>query len=178
MDNNSALTIGVVFGVLGIELVIFLVIISVVFIIALFWGWNKQSGERRASAEAQRQRHGGKTVLEWPWPRAVGPADPEFGALLEEFPKKGGGSARFYETGLVLNRKRVPYDTLKDVYFDEGAEERGKDLKEALQNSAVLWFYRKGFFQRTLAVRDFVYGFDHADCRHIRDGLGFRREEN
>ena len=61
---NSALIIGVVFGILGIALVILLPIVAIVFIIALFRGWNKQSGERRASAEAQRQRHGGQTVLE------------------------------------------------------------------------------------------------------------------
>ena len=172
---NSALVLGVVFGVLGIVVVIALIIISVLFIIGLFQGWKKQSGERCRNAEAQRQRHGGKTVLEWPWPRAACSPDAEFGELLEEFPRKGGGSARFYELGLVLNGKRVPYDTLRDIYFDEGHEERGKDLKEALQNSAVLWLYRKR--GRTLAIRDFVYGFNHEDCRHIRDGLGFRNSE-
>ena len=87
---NSALIIGVVFGILGIALVVLLPIVAIVFIIALFRGWNKQSGERRANAEAQRQRHGGQTVLEWSWPRAPGAPDAEFGDLLEEFPKKGG----------------------------------------------------------------------------------------
>ena len=169
---DSALIIGVVFGVLGIVVVIALVIIAVLFIIGLLQGWKKQSGERRANAEAQRQRHGGKTVLEWEGPRAPGDADPEFGPLLEEFPRKGGGSARFYELGLVLNGTRVPYDMLKDIFFDEGSEERGHDLKEAIQNSAVLWLYRKR--GHTLAIRDFQYGFDHEDCRKIRDGLGFR----
>lgn len=173
---NSALIIGVVFGILGIAVVIGLAIICVAFIVGLFQGWKKQSGERGANAEEQRRRHGGRTVLEWPWPRAIGSPDPEFGALLEEFPRKGGGSARFYEYGLDLNGKRVPYDTLRDVFFDEGSQERGRDLKEALQNSAVLWLYRKNG-RKTLAIRDFVYGFDHEDCRHIRDGLGFRREE-
>ena len=72
---NSALVLGVVFGVLGIALII----ISVLFIIGLFQGWKKQSGERCRNAEAQRQRHGGKTVLEWPWPRAAGSPDAEFG---------------------------------------------------------------------------------------------------
>lgn len=171
---NSALIIGLVFGILGIVLVIFLFVVAILFIVSLFKGWNKQSRRRQANAEAQRQRHGGKTVLEWPWPRAVGGPDPEFGQLLEEFPKKGGGSARFYETGLVLDGKRVSYDSLSDVFFDEGSPERGKDLKEALQNSAVLWLYRKGGFHRTLGIRDFVYGFDHADCIHIKEGLGFR----
>ena len=169
------LVLGLVFGIFGIVLVIALVIISVVFIIGMFQGWNKQSRERGANAEAQRQRHGGRTVLEWPWPRVSGPADPEFGELLEEFPRKGGGSARFFERGCVLNGKRVPYDTLRDVFFDPGKEERGHDLKEAIQNSAVLWLYRKK--GRTLAIRDFQYGFYHADCEHIRDGLGFRRSE-
>ena len=145
---NFYLILGLVFGILGIVLMVFLVIISVLFIIGLFQGWNKSSKQRQANAEA--------------------------GALLEEFPKKGGGSARFYETGLVLDVKRVPYDTLTDVFFDEGSPERGADLKEAIQNSAVLWLYRKGGFHRTLGVRDFVYGFDHEDCRHIKDGLGFR----
>jgi hypothetical protein len=173
---NSALIIGVVFGILGIVLMVFLVIVAVVFIIGLFQGWKKGSRRRQANAEAQRRRHGGRTVLEWPWPRVSGDPDPEFGELFEEFPKKGGGSARFYETGLVLDGKRVSYDTLSDIYFDEGCEERGKDLKEAIQNSAVLWLYRKGGFHRTLGIRDFVYGFDHADCEHIRDGLGFRDE--
>lgn len=171
---NSALIIGLVFGILGIVLVIFLFVVAILFIVSLFKGWNKQSRRRQANAETQRQRHGGKTVLEWPWPRAIGEPDPEFGALLEEFPKKGGGSARFYETGLVLDGKRVSYDSLSDVFFDEGSPERGKDLKEALQNSAVLWLYRKGGFHRTLGIRDFVYGFDHADCIHIKEGLGFR----
>lgn len=171
------LILGLVFGILGIVLVIFLVIVSVLFIIGLLRGWNKSSSRRQANAEAQRQRHGGRTVLEWPWPRAPGGPDPEFGALLEEFPKKGGGSARFYETGLVLDGKRVPYDSLTDVFFDGGSPERGADLKEAIQNSAVLWLYRKGGFHRTLGVRDFVYGFDHEDCRHIKDGLGFRDGE-
>lgn len=170
------LILGLVFGILGIVLVVFLVIVAVLFIIGLFQGWNKNSKKRQANAEAQRRRHGGKTVLEWPWPRVTGEPDTEFGELLEEFPKKGGGSARFYETGLVLDGNRVPYDTLSDVFFDEGSAERGHDLKEAIQNSAVLWLYRKGGFHRTLGIRDFVYGFDHEDCRHIQDGLGFRDE--
>lgn len=174
---NGYLILGLVFGIGGIVLVIALIVIAVLFIIGLFQGWNKGKRRRQANAEAQRRRHGGKTVLEWPWPRATGGPDPEFGALLEEFPKKGGGSARFYETGLVLDGKRVPYDTLTDLYFDEGSPERGKDLKEALQNSAVLWLYRKGGFHRTLGIRDFVYGFDHADCVHIKDGLGFRDDD-
>lgn len=171
---NPHLILGLVFGILGIVVMIGLVILCVVFIIWLFHGWKKQSGQRGANAEAQRRRHGGKTVLEWPWPKAIGEPDEEFGELLEEFPKKGGGSARFYETGLVLNGKRVPYDALKDVFFDEGSRERGHDLKEAIQNSAVLWLYRK--HGSTLAIHDFQYGFDHADCRHIKDGLGFRDE--
>lgn len=168
--------LGLVFSILGTVVMLALVIFAVLFIIGLFRGWKRDSGRRQASAETQRRRHGGKTVLEWPWPRAAGGPDPEFGELLEEFPRKGGGSARFYETGLVLNGKRVPYDSLRDVYFAPGSPERGQDLKEAIQNSAVLWLYRKGGFHRTLGIRDFQYGFDHAACEHIRDGLGFRDE--
>lgn len=168
------LILGMVFGIFGMVLMLFLVIVCVVFIIGLFQGWKKGAKERQANAEAQRRRHNGEAVLEWPWPRVEGSPDAEFGELLEEFPKKGGGSARFYETGLVLDGKRIPYSNITDIFFDEGSKERGADLKEAIQNSAVLWIYRKGGFHRTVGIRDFVYGFDHEDCRHIRDGLGFR----
>ena len=53
---NSALIIGVVFGILGIVLMVFLVIVAVVFIIGLFQGWKKGSRRRQANAEAQRRR--------------------------------------------------------------------------------------------------------------------------
>ena len=172
---NPYLVLGLVFGILGIAVMIALVVGCTAFLIWFTRSWNKAKKHRQDNAALQRQRHSGQTVLEWDGPRAVGEPDPAFGSLLEEFPRKGGGSARFYERGLVLNRKRVPYDSLSDVVFYPGEAERGKDLKEAIQNSAVLWLYRKGL-RRTLGIRDFQYGFDHASCEKIRDGLGFRND--
>ena len=168
---DSALILGLVFGILGIVLMIALVVGSIAFMIWFVKSWNKEKRRRQAHAEAQRQRHGGRTVLEWGGPRDQGAPDGEFGALLVELPKRGGGSARFYELGLVLDQKRVPYDALEDVFFNPGDEERGKDLKEAIQNSAVLWLYRKR--GHTLAIRDFMYGFDHPTMENIQRGLGF-----
>ena len=169
------LILGLVFGILGIVLMIALVIGCGAFIIWFIRSWDKAKKQRQVNAETQRRQHNGQSVLEWVGPRAIGNPDPEFGPLVEEFPRKGGGSARFYERGLVLYQKRVPYGSLSDIFFDPGEAEQGKDLKEAIQNSAVLWLYRKGL-HRTLAIRDFQYGFDHSSCEKIRDGLGFRND--
>lgn len=171
---NSALIIGLVFGILGILLMIGLAVGAVAFIVWFVRSWDKEKRRRQAGAEAQRRRHGGRTVLEWTGPRDQGPPDGEFGELLAELPKRGGGSARFYELGLVLDQTRVPYDALSDVFFDPGDAERGKDLKEAIQNSAVLWLYRKK--GHTLGIRDFQYGFDHQTMENIQRGLGFTAE--
>ncbi len=59
---NFYLILGLVFGILGIVLMVFLVIISVLFIIGLFQGWNKSSKQRQANAEAQRRR---STAAAW-----------------------------------------------------------------------------------------------------------------
>lgn len=86
-------------------LIMFILAIAFIvwFSVALTKGWNKQAAQRRAGAEAQAARHGGRFVLEWDGPRAQGAADPEFGPLLVEIPKKlGKDAARFYEGGLVL----------------------------------------------------------------------------
>lgn len=171
---SSALIIGLVFGILGILLMIALVVGAIAFIIWFVKSWDKEKRRRQVNAEAQRQRHGGRTVLEWTGPRDQGPPDAEFGELLVELPKRGGGSARFYELGLILDQKRVSYDGLSDVFFNPGDAERGTDLKEAIQNSAVLWLYRKR--GQALGIRDFIYGFDHETMENIQRGLGFTSE--
>ena len=69
--------LGLVFSILGTVVMLTLVIFAVLFIIGLFRGWKRDSGRRQASAETQRRRHGGRTVLERPWPRVSGDPDPE-----------------------------------------------------------------------------------------------------
>ena len=172
---NIHFVLGCIGAGIGILLMIGLLALAIWFIAWFLMSWNRAKRARQTAAEAQRQRHGGQTVLEWNRLKAAGEPDPEFGELLELFPRKGGGEARFFERGLDLNGKRVPYDSLADVFFDPGSEERGKDLKEAIQNSAVLWLYRKK--GSTLAIRDFQYGFDHDAVQAIQNGLGFRGPE-
>ena len=65
---------------------------------------------RTRKAEEHRSRHGGECILEWSGSLADGVPDAEFGRLVVEIPKKhGDGAARFYEKGLVLEKKRLPY---------------------------------------------------------------------
>lgn len=160
----------------------FTAIMFILIIIFLIWmcvamtkAWNKGASRRRAGAEAQAARHGGRFVLEWDGPRTQGAADPEFGPLLVEIPKKlGKDAARFYEGGLVLGGRRVPYDNLKDVVFLPGNPGRGYTLKRKLQNSAVLWPYRKK--GSTIGIRDLSYRFDPQTMEALQTGLGFRPE--
>ena len=151
----------------------------VLFIVFLIWmcvaitkSWNKGAARRRAGAEAQAARHGGQFVLEWNGPRAQGAADGEFGPLLVELPKKlGGGSARFYERGLVLGEKRVSYDSLKDAAFIPGSG-GGFTPAQKMRNSSVLWLYRKK--GSAIGIRDMSYRFDKQTMEAIQTGLGFR----
>nr|WP_325243380.1 hypothetical protein [uncultured Oscillibacter sp.] len=101
-----------------------------------------------------------------------GTADSEFGPLLVEISKKlGGGSARFYERGLVLGSKRVSYDSLKDAAFIPGSG-GGFTPKQKLRNSSVLWLYRKK--GSTIGIRDLSCRFDKQTMEAIPTGLGFR----
>ena len=155
-------------------LIMFILAIAFIvwFSVALTKGWNKQAARRRAGAEAQAARHGGQFVLEWNGPRAQGAADGEFGPLLVELPKKlGGGSAQFYERGLVLGGKRVPYENLKDVAFIPGTG-GGITPAQKMRNSSVLWLYRKK--GSTIGLRDMSYRFDKQTMEDIQTGLGFR----
>ena len=151
----------------------------VLFIVFLIWmcvaitkSWNKGAARRRAGADAQAARHGGQVVLGGNGPRAQGAADGEFGPLLVELPKKmGKDCARFYERGLVLGGKRVPYENLKDVAFIPGTG-GGITPAQKMRNSSVLWLYRKK--GSTIGLRDMSYRFDKQTMEDIQTGLGFR----
>ncbi len=156
-------------------LIAFIVFAAIVagMIVWLVRAWNKGQKGRQAEAEAQRARNGGQTVLEWSGPKAQGPADPEFGELLVEVPKKSGAvELRFYRLGFILKGKRTSYENLKDVVYIPGTPGLALTPKQKLQNSAVLWLYRrKG---STIGIRDLSYRFDDATMQAIQAGLGFR----
>ena len=156
-------------GILFLCVFVFIIVFFVLYIKT----WNQGRAKRQAGAEANRQRHGGRCVLEWDGPRAQGAADGEFGGLVVEIPKKSGsGGAKFYERGFVLGNKRVSYDNLKDVVFFPGNPGRAFTLKRKIQNSAVLWLYRKK--GSTIGIRDFGYRFDSQTMENIQKGLGFQ----
>lgn len=153
---------------------IFLILIFVVIVVVVCRGWNKGVSERQATADAQRARNGGKAVLEWTGPKAQGAADPEFGELLVDIPKKSGAAGvQFYREGLVMNGKRTSYENLKDVVYVPGTPGLALTLKQKLRNSAVLWLYRKK--GSTIGIRDLSYRFDDATMQAIQTGLGFRQ---
>lgn len=81
--------------------IMFVLVIAFIiwFSVAITKAWNKGAAKRLAGAEAQAKRHGGQYVLEWNGPRAQGPADPEFGPLLVEIPKKSAGRAQNSTSG-------------------------------------------------------------------------------
>ncbi len=146
---------------------------AVILMVSFLRAWNASQRSRQAQAEEQRRRHGGQTVLEWNGPKAQGAADPEFGELMVEIPKKSGSTgALFYQRGLVLNGRRTSYENLKDVVYHPGVPGRAWTLKQRVRNSAVLWLYRKKGF--TIGIRDFSYRFDDATMQAIQDGLGFK----
>ena len=92
--------------------------------------------------------------------------------MLVELPKKmGKDCARFYERGLVLGGKRVPYENLKDVAFIPGTG-GGITPAQKMRNSSVLWLYRKK--GSTIGLRDMSYRFDKQTMEDIQTGLGFR----
>lgn len=155
------------------------IVIILLFVLFLIWicaaimkSWNKGASQRRAGAEAQAARHGGRYVLEWDGPRAQGAADGEFGPLLVEIPKKSGGDGvRFYEQGLTVGGKRVAYAELKDAAFIPGIG-GGLTPAQKMRNSSVLWLYwKKG---STIGIRDMSYRFDKQTMEAIQTGLGFR----
>lgn len=110
-------------------------------------------------------------MLEWEGPRAEGAADAEFGALVVEIPKHSGGAARFYERGLALENKRLPYSEIKDVVLAEATEAKKYTLKQAVRDMGVLWIYpKKGV---AIGLREMSYQFDNEIMGKIKAGLGF-----
>ena len=141
---------------------------------ALRKAWGKGADRRLAGARAQSRRHGGRFVLERKGPKARGPADPEFGPLLVEIPRRlGRGGARFYERGLTLDGTRVSYGDLRDVVFLPSSG-LGLSMERKLRESAVLWLRpREG---PAIGLRDLSYRFDNETMERIQMGLGFRPE--
>jgi len=153
--------------------IVFLVIIAigVVLIVKYLRAWNASQSSRQAEAETQRQRHGGQAVLEWNGPKAQGAPDGEFGELLVDIPKKsGGGSARFYQRGVNVDGKRIPYDALKDVVFSE----RSPGLIQTPKNAAVMWLYPKKGMGKPVSIFSLHYQYEDSTMQAIQDGLGFR----
>ncbi|MBD5497500.1 MAG: hypothetical protein HDR11_07010 [Lachnospiraceae bacterium] len=128
--------------------------------------------ERQKKAEEHQNRHGGECVLEWSGSFADGAADTEFGRLVVEIPKKSGnGAALFYEKGLVLGNKRLPYGEIKDVLYAASTPDKKYTLKQAVRDMAVLWIYpKKG---ATIGIRELNYQFDNETMENIKKGLGF-----
>lgn len=127
---------------------------------------------RTRKAEEHRSRHGGECILEWSGSLADGAADAEFGRLVVEIPKKhGDGAARFYEKGLVLEKKRLPYSEIKDVLLAAATSEKKYTLKQAARDMGVLWIYpKKG---AVIGLREISYEFDNEMMEKIKQGLGF-----
>lgn len=153
--------------------VLFLVILAVgaVLIVSYLRSWNKSQSSRQAEAETQRQRHDGQTVLEWNGPKAQGAPDQEFGELLVDIPKKsGGGSARFYQRGVDVDGKRIPYDSLRDVVFSE----RTPSLIQTPKNAAVMWLYPKKGMGKPVSIFSLHYQYEDSIMQAIQTGLGFR----
>lgn len=154
--------------------VIFFLLVFVGLLVFCVWylkAFYAGRAEKQKTAEAQRIRHGGESVLEWSEPYAQGDPDREFGRLIVQIPKRlGGDAARFYEKGVVLDAKRLPYSQLKDVVLMEA--EDILTIKDAAKDSGVLWLYpKKG---SVIALRGLNYQFDNTVMEAIKNGLGFR----
>lgn len=158
-------------------------ILSMLIVILFFAGgialivWYLKSfyaarADRAQKAEEHRNRHGGESVLEWNGDFANGAPDAEFGRLVVEVPKKhGDGAARFYEKGLVLDKKRLPYSEIKDVLLAAATSDEAYTLKQTARDMGVLWIYpRKG---ATIGLREMSYQFDNEIMEKIKRGLGF-----
>lgn len=131
-----------------------------------------ERANRAKKAEEHRSKHGGECILEWSGSFASGVPDAEFGKLVVEVPKKrGDGAARFYEKGLVLEKKRLPYSEIKDVLFVAATSDKKYTLKQAARDMGVLWIYpKKG---AAIGLREMSYQFDNEIMEKIKQGLGF-----
>ena len=85
--------------------------------------------------------------------------------------KRGDGAALFYEKGLVLEKRRLPYSEIKDVLLEAATENKKYTLKQAVRDMGVLWIYpKKG---TTIGLREMSYQFDNEIMEKIKQGLGF-----
>lgn len=127
---------------------------------------------RAKKVEEHRRKHGGESVLEWNGDFANGAPDAEFGKLIVEIPKnRGDGAARFYEKGLVLEKKRLPYSEIKDILLVDATSNKKYTVKQAIRDMGVLWIYpKKG---ATIGLREMSYQFDNEIMEKIKQGLGF-----
>lgn len=91
--------------------------------------------------------------------------------IVEAPNKRGDGAARFYENGLVMEKKRLPYSEIKDVVFVAATSDKKFALKQAARDMGVLWIYlKKG---AGIELREMSYQFDNEIMEKIKQGLGF-----
>ena len=138
----------------------------------IIWYFKAFYAERDARQQRREEQFGGEYTLRWKGSYAQGAPDAEFGQVVVEVPKKNGsGAARFYEKGLVLENKRLPYSEIKDVLCAEAKPGKKHTLKQAVRDMGVLWIYpKKG---ATIGIRELNYQFDNEVMQKIRKGLGF-----
>ena len=155
----------------GIIFILFLVG-GVALIVWYLKSFYAECANRAKKAEEHRSKHGGECILEWSGNLASGDLDVEFGKLVVEVPKKrGDGAARFYEKGMVLEKKRLSYSEIKDVIFVAATSGTKFTLKQAARDMGVLWIYpKKG---STIGLREMSYQFDNEIMEKIKQGLGF-----
>ncbi len=153
-------------------IVILFVVGGIALIVWYLKSFYAERANRAKKAEEHRSKHGGECILEWSGNLADGEPDAEFGKLVVEVPKKrGNGAARFYEKGLVLENKRLPYSQIKDVLFVAATSGNKYTLKQAARDMGVLWIYpKKG---ATIGLREMNYQFDNEIMEKIKQGLGF-----
>lgn len=155
---------------MGAFLIFIILIFAIVIAVSCLAARKKSAEGRPAGAEAQRQRHGGQSVLEWDGPKAEGAPDPEFGELLVEIPKKSGGSARFYLRGVIVEDKRLSYENLRDVTF---AERTKGALVQTPKTAAVMWLFPMKGMGKPISLFSMHYQYEDAAMQAIRRGLGF-----
>lgn len=153
-------------------IVILFVVGGIALIVWYLKSFYAERANRAKKAEEHRSKHGGECILEWSGNLADGEPDAEFGKLVVEVPKKrGNGAARFYEKGLVLENKRLPYSQIKDVLFVAATPGNKYTLKQAARDMGVLWIYpQKG---AAIGLREMNYQFDNEIMEKIKQGLGF-----
>ena len=154
---------------------IFMLLVFIGIIVFTIWylkAFYAARAEKQKKAEEQRMRHGGESILEWSGSYAEGEPDNEFGRLVVVIPKKSGkGGAYFYEKGLVVENKRLPYSEVKDVIYLEATKGIKVTLKQALRDTGTIWIYpKKG---NAIGLRGLTYRLDNETMENIQKGLGF-----